>query len=570
MFSYNKHVRLRQSYLPFSCGCDSDHPVVSEDSVTSKSVALKWKEPLKKLGVTEVRFGPLMNTDDSTCTLIGLKSNTQYEFDVLHGGSDGHMRACYESTISITTLPSASSDIKKKSKQIIDGHPSIYKIPLEHDEHVGNLVDIRKYVHGQLNNENTVEKNILIFGPHGERESAVVDGIINYMFEISADDSFKFSVGHEFKKADTIQDLNTKECVNYYKVFPKVKCRVPYTVNIICAPTSVQSGNIEKFSEDLQKVGICFLNSIWFSTNDSILSTCGKNLGNYECVFNTSVDVTKPQFKESVGWHSISFQNCGSSSHVDNSNVSTCSNCLLFCMEQIGFQRVFDELKNSVDREVTIAVKVHLLQRNFDRKVREYEIAIIKAPKYETNVFYQISERQNSNLFSQFDLETVYVLQEGQPIDSTMCTYCKICNSLCSKHNDQRNNNELWDKNTKKCKACDCEKENHERGFFLTKEIPQSEKSALKTIKELGENIEKIYHELRDQSWLPSPQYGFSFCVIMLQYGNVANLEQEDSVHNVHRFSNLQSNEDRIAKLYESLNQQCKYKQIFFFPISQL
>lgn len=51
-----------------------------------------------------------------------------------------------------------------------------------------------------MTNVNTEDKTMLICGPNEKSTNAVIDGIINFIYDISPDDDFRFSLEQETTK----------------------------------------------------------------------------------------------------------------------------------------------------------------------------------------------------------------------------------------------------------------------------------------------------------------------------------------------------------------------------------
>ncbi|CAG2217619.1 unnamed protein product [Mytilus edulis] len=184
-----------------------------------------------------------------------------------------------ETPISITTLKSAEEDIEEKSDEINQRRKLVWEHPSE-SIYIGKFGKIVKKEYGKSrNDDNTEEKTILIYGPDESHTNAVIDGIMNFIFGVSAEDDYRFSLENDEKTSVTI-----------LKVFPTDKSRILYTLNIVGVNSTIAIENVDILTTDLESHEITSLNSFCFVMKDLIPLTCGKNLAKFVNVFNTCVD----------------------------------------------------------------------------------------------------------------------------------------------------------------------------------------------------------------------------------------------------------------------------------------
>ncbi|XP_063397698.1 uncharacterized protein LOC134682021 [Mytilus trossulus] len=442
-------------------------------------------------------------TDESHPDMVtDLKPSTDYELKIEHNGSDQDLRPLKEPSIFITTSTADTPEIEDEyvginKRSVTAFHPSV-----SYQE--GTFFNITTVVFGtSMTNVNTGDKTMFICGPNVKSTNAVIDGIINFIYGISPDDDFRFSVEQETTK-NQIKDQGTdrKRAVTFLKVFQAEECRVPNTVNMICVPSNIEIEDIEKLSLDLDQNEMfeSSLNSICFVFKDAFPLTCGQTLARYVNVFNTFVDDTNHVYDRKGRCPIPCLKD---HSNVDCLNLSTCLRQIEVCQSRnSSFETVFEELKRSTTQPFEHALKVHLLQKKIERDVREFEIATENAIKYETKIETKIKDIQmwrNKKLLFDFKVksqdktskqslpsecrydkyEHYFILQPEHVENGIKCLYCipnhQICHKPCGLENQLKrtckkfrclssHEHELTDQ----CNECKCAVDEHELGHFLS------------------------------------------------------------------------------------------------------
>ncbi|XP_056452000.1 uncharacterized protein LOC130387076 [Gadus chalcogrammus] len=200
--------------------------------------------------------------------------------------------------------------IKKLSKELKPGSPSVFKLPLKQN-HI-RIDGCKSYTFG----EDSVRPNrtLMFLGATGSGKSTLINGMINYILGIDWEDSFRFKLIDE-DQSKSQAESQTPE-VTTYKINHQDGFRVPYSLTLVDTPGFgdtkgiVRDGAITEQIRTLftSEKGVLEIDAICFVHQasqarlthtqkyviDSVLSIFGKDVAENICILVTFSDGQPP------------------------------------------------------------------------------------------------------------------------------------------------------------------------------------------------------------------------------------------------------------------------------------
>ncbi|XP_051781765.1 uncharacterized protein LOC114644948 isoform X18 [Erpetoichthys calabaricus] len=240
---------------------------------------------------------------------------------------DGMSRA--SNVIEVSTLPvkkdTCITAIKHKSKQIKDGNPIIFLLPLT-SELIKN-VKKKEICTFRNRTSNKPRKTIMILGATGSGKSTLIDAMVNYILGVQWEDDFRFKLIHEEtsrSQAESQTSAVTAYEMNYQDCF-----KVPYSFTIIDTPGFGDTRGIDQDKQITEQIreyfsspqGVQHINAVCFVVQasqarlthtqkyifESILSIFGKDIINNILVLITFADGQRPPVLDAITESNIPF-----------------------------------------------------------------------------------------------------------------------------------------------------------------------------------------------------------------------------------------------------------------------
>ncbi|KAK8389847.1 hypothetical protein O3P69_009089 [Scylla paramamosain] len=218
---------------------------------------------------------------------------------------------------SVETL---KQSILRRSRVVDGGHPRIHVIPMHHtvrDEEAG----LEKLEFG-CNHGRGASKVIMMVGQTGSGKTTLINGLVNYVFGVDWNDSFRFKMIVEGSHADQAESQTRN--VTSYTLHHQDGFRMPYSLTIIDTPGFGDTKGIKRDREIVEQLrkfftspgdlGISHIDAIGFVVQasqarlsvgqkyvfDSILALFGKDISDNIFLLVTFADGQEPEVLSAV------------------------------------------------------------------------------------------------------------------------------------------------------------------------------------------------------------------------------------------------------------------------------
>ncbi|MBN3289479.1 STXA protein, partial [Polypterus senegalus] len=376
-------------------------PLVA-DSRTDNSVTLKlqvqksdseghrveYKLPEDKEWKTVDTTGTLEHV-----TITKLLPDTTYQFR--------HRAVCQvgvsqvSDTIEVKTLPvkklKGKLAIKHESKEIKDGNPGLYLLPLK-SEFINNENNIAKWTFGNRTS-NKPGKNIMVLGATGSGKSTLINAMVNYILGVEWKDDFRFKLIHE--ETSKSQASSQTSAVTAYEMNYQDYFKVPYSFTIVDTPGFGDTTGVQRDKQITNQIRECFssplgvqhITTVCFVVQasqarlthtqkyifDSILSIFGKDIANNILVLITFADGQRPPVLDAIMESNIPFPKddkgsllffkFNNSALFANNDETNSSDGLMFDkmfwdMGAKSMEKFFDSLEKMDDKSLALTNEV--------------------------------------------------------------------------------------------------------------------------------------------------------------------------------------------------------------------
>ncbi|XP_076084706.1 uncharacterized protein LOC143055447 [Mytilus galloprovincialis] len=472
-----------------------DKPYVTEEENKSDHIILKWEHKVD-LGVDDFyqivmkqyphgKWNVFPKPIPYICRFVkidGLKAMTSYVFKVrvanVEMGKEGSFSP--ESDV-VTTGESPAFKIMKRSEQIENGIPAVYRLPIQEIPRARNSISqTRKFILGKPEN-NTKEKTIMIVGATGSGKSTLINGMANYVMGVTWEDPFRFTLIHlENCELERYGDeaLSHTEWITCYTIYSNVASRIDYTINFIDTPGF---GDIRGLKQDTKIVsqirdlftakdskGVSTLDAVCFILKapdarltttqkyifESILALFGNDIKNNICTLVTFADGEKPPVLAALAALNDkplpyeTYFEFNNSALFANNRTDSKSNLSPFFWEmgmkscRDFFQSLFSFQTKSLLLTSEVLKKRLKLENTIKHLQEEIDLGLSKINHLEQQVVIFTKYKQEIHDNENFEFEVEEIKMEkidisGQGIYTTNCLTCNFtCHDSCVYAND--------------------------------------------------------------------------------------------------------------------------------------
>ncbi|KAI9556598.1 hypothetical protein GHT06_016388 [Daphnia sinensis] len=218
---------------------------------------------------------------ESGCRLEGLRPETTYCVNIVAVSNGGREMSDPSETVKLTTANQQvrfAETIVKRCKQIGDRNGmNFHAVPLAKSPRSNSTVE--RFVFGKESSGTgkVQHRTVLVMGATGAGKTTLINGMINYIFNVEWQDTFRFHLIHE-KLVDNSQSQSQTSGITAYDIYHAEGFRVPYSLTIVDTPGYGDTKGLDrdkeitemirKFFED--KSGIQNLDIIGFVAQASL------------------------------------------------------------------------------------------------------------------------------------------------------------------------------------------------------------------------------------------------------------------------------------------------------------
>ncbi|XP_076104255.1 fibronectin type III domain-containing protein 3B-like isoform X2 [Mytilus galloprovincialis] len=546
---------------------------------TSRTITLDWSPcELENFDCYEIRYRECGVSKSTKWTAVvtevkrhsfkvpDLKSGTDYEFKVA-AVVDGEATQFGDISTKLNTKLSLATCLRQDVDTLIsDGPPSRYKLPVKFTTEdvswrtrkcqlkyedifktqarqktgLWNWVKNKTGISSKSSAIDFNERTIMLVGSTGSGKSTLIDGMINYITDVSWEDDFRFSLidmTQDEKKHSGDETVSQTDWITTYKI-PCLPCgNLDYTLNIIDTPGFGDTRGIERDKTIISQVnellhfknengiqtidGVCFVaqSNIYRLTPtqkyifDSILSMLGKDIASNIFLLSTFADGKTPPVLDALKKANVhlnsSFKFNNSALFEPNTEQSKDKLARIFWkMGEESFKRLFDHLQTVDKKSLQLSADVlrtrNVLEVTIEGLQRQVTDGMnqLNTIRQEGEILkrYQTDIEANKNF--DYEVEEVVMteisLDQGQYV--TNCLKCNFtCHFPCDIADDEGKKNCIAMAGTENCEICSqkCHWSKHRNAQF---KIEAVNKKVQKTYKNLKEKYEVAQKEAKCQT----------------------------------------------------------------------
>ena len=448
---------------------------------SSNSVDLDWKQPEKGLqcidsyeikhkqcNTRNAKWIAIMTEASKTnITVPNLRCGTEYEIKVRAVNEDGE-EGPFSPSLKICTKTSLAKLIQPTTKQIKIGNPSVFKLPLtESSATINYRARTRKCIFGDCG-AGCQEKTIMLVGATGSGKSTLIDGIINYITDVSWDDDFRFSLvdltdDEKNKKANKSESQT--EWITCYSIHKMDGSKIDYDLNIIDTPGFGDTRGIIRDKAIVDQIreffttpgdqGIAFLDAVCFVTQaplcrltpsqkyifDAILAVFGQDIASNIYVLITFADGSDPPVRGALRAANVPFEdsykfnNSALFASSENSDQASFGN-LFWKMGQESFRIFLKDLKQVESRSLQLTAEVLQIRKCLEATIQGLQPQIaegmnqLNTIRQEKEILQKHKTDIACNRNFHYEVEDIHMRKiDLQPEEYT--TNCLTCNRTC-------------------------------------------------------------------------------------------------------------------------------------------
>ncbi|XP_052078202.1 uncharacterized protein LOC127716136 [Mytilus californianus] len=488
---------------------DSLRPLTDEEAfqVSYRDSNGKWKTVDK-------------TTNKTIMTIRGLKAETSYFFRVrLINDTTGEEGQYSMQSDAILTGKSSALEIKKKSSLLKNSTPPVYQLPIKEDTTARNpSAKTRKFVLGDSQHLPVAEeKTIMIVGATGSGKSTLINAMANYVFGVTWEDCFRFSLVDlepSEAKRQVDQSHSQTEWVTCYTIYNSSCSRIDYTINLIDTPGFGDTRGLEQDSVIVDQIrelfslksckGVVTLDAVCFLVKapdsrmtitqryifDSILALFGNDIKENICTLITFADGQRPPVIDAIQSiegvplpyeHFFTFNN--SALFAENEGTTKGSLSPMFWDMGIkSCKTFFDHVTTLNTKSLTLTAEVlnsrHTLQNKIYNLQQEVDegMSKINTLEEEIEIFTKYKDAIKDNADFEYQVEELQQVKENLEGTGKYTTTCLVCNFTCHKFckiSDDRNKADCIAMKDGKCTQCpdSCAWNHHHNTPYIFKTI---------------------------------------------------------------------------------------------------
>ncbi|XP_062392824.1 uncharacterized protein LOC134080409 [Sardina pilchardus] len=459
----------------------------------SSDITVSWMKPadigqgVQTLSyiVEYAKTGLQWNKQESNrerATISGLQAETNYTVRVsCDCGVAGRSKESITADFSTTRYERLANVIKRASRIIKSGHPSmyeVYEVPL--DKENLEMHGCRGYTFGKEScREN---RTIILLGANGSGKSTLIQGMINYIVGVEWKDDFRFRLTNEDQSASPAHTQISK--VTMFKLNHQQGFKIPFSLTIVDIPSFGDTKGTykgTKITEQLRNLfsAINEINAVCFVAKaalarltpahkyvfDSVLSIF-KDVAENIRILVTFADGQRPPVLEAINTSGVpcpktnkgvpihfKFNNSAlfahNSSPADNpgddeDNVSF--DQMFWNMGTKSMKRFFDDLNVIHSKSLTTTRQVFREREQLDNSIENWQTQIrvgiskLEEIKMISETLQKYEAEINGNRYFLFDIKKpVQTYMSGSDYYITNCQVCSFtCHYPCSRANNDK------------------------------------------------------------------------------------------------------------------------------------
>ncbi len=242
--------------------------------VTQTTAELTWSRPSKGMGNKpnfsyQVRYWKNEEEDseyqqmdlsptETGCRLENLDPETMYFINIVAVSDDGQETSDPTQTLQLTTQAEEirfAETIVKRCKKIGNRNGmDLFAVPLIKSS--GSRTTADRFTFGRADghqNGRMQHKTILVMGATGSGKTTLINGMINYIFNVQWEDTFRFQLIQE-KPAGRSQVDSQTSSITAYDIHHAEGFRVPYSLTIVDTPGYGDTKGLDRDQEITEMV----------------------------------------------------------------------------------------------------------------------------------------------------------------------------------------------------------------------------------------------------------------------------------------------------------------------------
>jgi hypothetical protein len=250
------------------------------ECVTQTTAELSWSRPSKAIGKPQfsyqVRYLLKNDEDDSSyqqldvpstetgCRLENLEQETTYFINIFAVSDDGQEISAPSQTVEFTTKSEEvrfAETILNKCKKIgSQNGMDMFAVPLRKTTGYRTTADRFVFGRGDGQQKGRMQhRTILVMGATGSGKTTLINGMINYIFNVQWEDTFRFQLIQEQPAGRSQVDRQTSR-ITAYDIHHAEGFRVPYSLTIVDTPGYGDTKGLDRDQEITEMVRIFFEN----------------------------------------------------------------------------------------------------------------------------------------------------------------------------------------------------------------------------------------------------------------------------------------------------------------------
>ncbi|CAG2257485.1 unnamed protein product [Mytilus edulis] len=312
------------------------------------------------------------------------------------------------------------------------------------------------------------EKTIMVIGATGSGKTTLVDGMINYITDVSWEDEFRFSMvdlTEDEKKRKASESESQTEWITCYTINKMEGSTIDYTLNIIDTPGFGDTRGIPRDKRIVDQIreffttpgrqGITCLDAVCFVTQaplgkltppqryifDQILSVFGQDIKSNIFVLITFADANEPPVRAALKAANVPYQksykfnNSALYASPENQAEAEMGN-LFWKMGRESFKTFFDELRTVESKSLLLTSEVLQLRKRLETTIQGLQKQIadgmnkLNTIKQEKEILKRHKEDIKAKKDFTYEVDEVHMYQiDLEP--GVYVTNCMACNRTC-------------------------------------------------------------------------------------------------------------------------------------------